>query len=310
MRGLSIVETTKISSNMNVLYDRLGSVYKESEDRLFWEFEYSARHVGKYLYNESDQIHIKTSNFIGRHFNTSGNFYHDIEFMCEKSFLLIYAWHDIHCKSGFKDMRFADEIDAYKELLLSLPKKETEIIESVHNLSLKYGLLYTELCFPPSYMPQILDIFAGGDLKNLRRQMPPKYVFLKSDETLQGISVEVNGIITKRKIDWDIAVYLTNSEKMSHISTQLKNAWQTPGSQVIGDESNFQIAFFIDRKSCKSLSHTEDIIRLQIDHLLSFQHVEPVALVSENSFDDFENYGQKIDLNNAHMKYNRNRKKA
>ena len=100
----------------------------------------------------------------------------------------------------------------------------------------------------------------------------------KKDDRIKGVEISTSNFDSNIKINWDIAIYVSNDDKVSHIKQKLKAIWKEPNKHTVGNKNLHEIAFFIAKKDC-SFSYVMNVIKLQIDAFKQYRHHMPVSLL-------------------------------
>lgn len=265
-----------VSDSYEKLNRDLLKVSIELEDKLFWEFEYSSRHLRAHRLSEIDQLLDPLEQIL-----EDLEIYIDPEKDIQTQFLiyvykLVYFWHRTSIKDGFFDIRFEDSLPASAEIISSLTREGLAIIKKLHELSLDYGFFALELCGEPTDMRQVIIALTENESSSVR--MPqPLFIFPKKEDTIAGVEIFTTELKPVTSQDWGIAIYANIEDKLDFINKKIDELWDQEGKNSIGKESTYQIAFFIDQKTCKSKSHTKDVIKLQIENFSQYLSGEMIA---------------------------------
>lgn len=196
----------------------------------------------------------------------------------EFCFGITYAFHKKLLTDGFIDIHFETERAYYDDFINTLTHDEIVVVSRLHNLTYKYGFLITELWLPLISSEALMEAFIIKNLE-IKDIIPiPNFTFAKEGSHLQGIQISTKEHQEAITNPWDLVVFIIENEKFSDIKDKVINCWRLPGNQIIGDKSNYKIAFYVNRSQC-SIKNLLDTIKLQIDHLNNYN--KGLSLIAE-----------------------------
>ncbi len=249
--------------------------------RLFWECEYANRHIHRFRITEIDSLLDPIDRIYEKYFARESILAESSEEFKANMHMLIYAWHRSFVNDGFIDVRFEEGLCNSKRILKLLTPSEERTIRKLHELSYEYGVFILELSRNPSIMTDLL----GKLLKNEIKFLEPSYLPPQKKDALHGIEFSVRGLDSNIKINWDVAFYVNEDDKISHVKQKLKEVWDTPSQITLGNMKNHKVAFFIERKKC-TISYATNIIKIQMATFKQYENKIPVSLLSypENKY--------------------------
>jgi len=252
-------------------------------NRLFWEYEYANRHVHKFRLTEIDPLIDPLDHIYEKFFIIGRDYVEDSQEFKTDIYSLIYAWHRSFVNDGFIDIYFERKLNSSRMILDLLTPNEVNIIKKIHELSYEYGMLILELCRLPTIMDDVPAYLLNSGIKHTFFGKP-LFLLPKKDEKIQGVEFSVKGFDSNVKINWDVAFYVNDDDKVSHIKQKLKEVWSAPSQKILGNINNHKIAFFIERKNC-TISYATNIIKTQIDAFKRYLNtpITPLLYCPENN---------------------------
>jgi hypothetical protein len=276
------MEKTASSTSYNQLLGTLDERLAEQQHRHLWLFLYATRHAQPHLHrsNNRKEIDLEESNrLIDETFDLLENFAieeHDLgifdenrltEALHEFCFDIAYALHRKIESDSFIDVRFEPKLDRYLDFFDSLTPKEMAVIARLHELTYKYGFPITELWLPLVNSKDLLEIFTTDYPKSKKQVFSfPSFVFTKKGNHPKGIQISTRHFSHEIDETWDLAIFVGENDKLSHIKPVVGQAWNSEGKQTVGNPKSHDIALYIDRKIC-TISHALSTLRLQIECL-------------------------------------------
>jgi len=285
-----------INSATNVdLLNALDERLVEQRHRHLWVYLYSSRHAHLQLHQPHGADGIskkKRDKLLDDTFSLLGKFNHqellpDIfnrdmlqTAIHEFCFGIAYALHRRQMSDGFVDPRFERTVTKYEYFIDSLTPREKAVTSKLHELTYKYGIPITELWLPLLHSKELLEIFTK-QYPNTRKNFPfPSLIFTKKDNHPKGIEVSMKRYPEKIHGSWDLVVCTKENQIFSEIESKIKASWRNSGYQVIGDLSDHDIAFYIEKSKC-SMSYAINFIRLQIDYLTNYNNRIITPLIAD-----------------------------
>jgi hypothetical protein len=242
--------------------------------RLFWECEYANRHVHSFRITDIDSLLDSVDRIYAKFFARESVLAECSEEFKVNMYMLIYAWHRSFVNDGFIDIRFEEDLCNYQRILKLLTPSEERTIRKLHEMSYEYGVFILELCRTPSIMSELLDKLLSSEFKFDE----PLFLLPKKEDAIHGIEVSAKGSDLNIKINWDVAFYVNEDDKTSHIKQKLKEVWDTPSQITLGNMKNHKVAFFIERKKC-TISYATNIIKIQMATFKQYENKIPVSLL-------------------------------
>ena len=275
-----------INSNTNEeAIDELLETNKKLNSNSFWESEYANRHVHKFKISEIDLLIDPLDRIYEKLLEKTGvtvSAHESINYMY--LYKLIYTWHRLSINDGLRDIRFEHELDFFRGRLDLLTTSEANIIRKIHELSYEYGIFILELCRLPNQMDCFLKDLLNKKTRHEDLLTKPRFSLPKKDDRLKGIEILIRNFNSNIKINCDIAIYVNDDDKVSHIKQKLKEIWNDPNQHIIGNKSDYEIAFFILKKDCTP-SNVLNIIKRQIDAYKQYRNggITPVILCKDKA---------------------------
>lgn len=141
------------------------------------------------------------------------------------------------------------------------------LVEDVYQLTCRYGFLFLDLWQGATDMEGLALEFIKSYPDHPKCLLPiPKFTFIQKEMSPTGIQIEVPPYEASIRNTWDLAVYFNNKETMSAIKTSLTDVWSREGQQSVGNDKEYQIALYVDRKLCTK-NHAASALELQVDRL-------------------------------------------
>lgn len=275
--------------------------FKTEMDRLdearrfieFWRYSYIQRHVIQDLFRQGTLEDVAEHAF-GLAFHLQAKYglsfrgsppqheHFEITRLLEFMNCLIYSHHKGSHHKDYKDAAYEQLLQKHKDPLKMLKKAELKEIEKLHSLSIKYGYLIYELYQEPN--PDLIwDAFIEQSPEAVfGNTMPPLYPYCSDSDQIKGIEIIIDlGRVPKKH--WDLAIYYNHNDTFSHIKRQIVDRWDSQEVEIIGDNSNYDIALFVDRSACKK-HFVLNTLEMQISHLKL--HELGGFVVFPNSTDD------------------------
>lgn len=268
-------QETPIKSKLNTKeVDELMRAKSKLNSRLFWECEYASRYVHKFRIADVNSLLDSVDRIYAKFFARESVLAESSEEFKVNMYLLIYAWHRSFVNDGFIDIRFEEDLCNYQRILKLLTPSEERTIRKLHEMSYEHGVFILELCRTPSIMSELLDELLNSEFKFDE----PLFLLPKKEDAIQGIEVSAKGLDSNIKIDWDVAFYVNEDDKISHVKQKLKEAWDAPSQIILGNMKNHKVAFFIERKKC-TISYAANIIKIQMAAFKQYENKLPVSLL-------------------------------
>lgn len=279
------MEKTAASASYNQLLGTLNELLAEQRHRHLWVFLYASRHAQPYLHRSNSLKHfdlVERNLLIDNTFDLLEKFVieeHDLRTfdtdrlraaLHEFCFGIAYALHRKIGRDGFFDPRFESQLNRYLVFFDSLTAKEMRVVAKLHELTHRYGFPITELWMPLADTLELAGLFTEQYSKTEERKFPfPSLVFPKKGNHPKA--VQISTTYSSPEIDeiWDLAIFVTKNDKVSHIKKIVEQVWNREGKQNVGDSKSHVIALYVDRKTC-SISHALSVLRLQVDQLSDY----------------------------------------
>jgi hypothetical protein len=279
-----MIKPIKSKTNKEII-DELLETNKKFNSNSFWESQYANRHVHKFKIPEIDPLIDPLDSILEKLLKKIGvmvSAQESINYMF--LYKLIYTWHRLSINDGFRDIRFEQELDNFRGLLDLLTTSEANIIRKIHELSYEYGIFILELYRLPNQMGYLLKDLLNKKTRHEELLVKPRFSLPKKDDRLKGIEILIRNFDSNIKINCDIAIYVNDDDKVSHIKQQLKEIWNEPNQHIIGNKSDYEIAFFIVKKDCTP-SNVLNIIKLQIDAFKQYRNggITPIILCKDKA---------------------------
>lgn len=291
-----IMKRTSPSMSYRDLQNTLDEGFAEQRHRDLWLFLYSSRHATPELWQLHSARDLDTqereelfheANLLLEKFSSSGqpqlssndeNYPAKLDKFC---FGLICAFHKRLLADGFTDIRFETQRADYDNVINNLTRDEIAVVSRLHELTYKYGFVITELLNSLIDSPKLIDAFIIRNLEIHDINQIPSFTFPKKGSHPQGIQISTKEYQTEINEPWDLVVFINEKDTLSNIKEELSKSWKDPGSQVVGDQNQQKISFYVDRGKC-NLRNLIDTIRLQIDHLNSYNN--GLSLIAEPEY--------------------------
>jgi len=277
------MERTSPSKSFSDLHTTLDERFAEQRHRDLWLFLYSSRHTHLQLWQapgsndldldleESNQLLDDTFLLLEKFspsepwqpLPTSEQLAAELNEFC---FGITYAFHRRQLEDGFIDIRFEEQLARYDAFINQLNDDEMTVVSQLHGLTYKYGFVITELWNSLIDSSKLIDAFIIKNLGMNEIAKIPSFVFPKKGSHPRGIQILTKESQAKISEPWDLVVFIDGSEKLSNIKEKISNSWKGSGDQVIGDQNQYKVAFYVDRDQ-SNIRNLIDIIKLQADHL-------------------------------------------
>ena len=265
------------SKSYDELIDEWNELQLETKWRHIWLFLYSSRHAK--LQQSQPQVSKKhdqldaglfklLKKFDPEGVRSTANNEHDLKKIYHAfSLLIIYAFHRKAIQDGFIDYRYEDLLSDYFSFMEKLTPKEMLTIESLHELSYRYGFIVThlwdDLMESDILTNQMLNLYETGKRpSSLRKNI---FIFTKEYHP-KGVQISIPGFTSNINEEWDLIIYFNRQDTISSIKNQIENIWEMEGIKTIGDKNNYHIALHIKRNLC-TVRRSLDILAAQIKHL-------------------------------------------
>lgn len=243
--------------------------------REFWRYSYTQRHVIHDLFQQSAledvvehafdlAFHLQERYGLSFRWSPPKNEDSKIILLLEFMNCLIYSYHKKNCQPEFRDGIYEQLLHKHKDPLKMLKKSEVEEVKKLHNLSIKYGYLIYELYQDPN--PDLAwDAFIDQSSdETFGNAMPPWFPYCSESDQIQGIEIVLDPNKTP-KITWDLVIYYSHHNTFAHIKRQIFDKWDSQEEKTIGDNSNYDIALFVNRSDCKK-NLVVNTLEMQISH--------------------------------------------
>lgn len=279
------MEKTASSKSYNELLSTFNEHLAEQHHRNLWLFLYASRHAQPYLHRSNNLKHfdlVERNRLLDHTFDLLENFVieeHDLRTFGEEKltaalhefcFGVAYALHRKTGADGFIDVRFEPLLDRFLDLFESLSSKEMRVVARLHELTHKYGFPITELWLPLVNSKDLLETFTADYPKSEKQALSfHSFVFTKKGNHPKGIQISTCHLSQEIDEAWDLAIFAGENDKLSHIKSIVRQAWDREGKQTVGDPKSHVVALYIDRKIC-TISHALSTLRLQIKYLSDY----------------------------------------
>ena len=277
-----MIKPIKSKSNKEVIEEFL-EVESKLNSKLFWESEYASRHVHKFRFHEINPLLSPLVRIFEKLPVKS-----EISMISSQEFdyvifMLIYVWHRSFINDGFRDIRFEQELDSYRETFSLLTPNEEHVIKKIHDLSYEYGISILKLCSLPTQMEILLNGLLNKKIKH-EEIKETNFLLPKKADRIKGIEISTHDFNSNIKINWDIAIYVNDDDKVSHIKQQLKETWKESNKGTIGNKNDHEIAFFVAKKECTP-SYVLNIIKLQIEAFKQYRNgvITPIIVCKDKA---------------------------
>jgi len=278
------MERTSPSNSYSDLQNTLDERFTEQRHRDLWLFLYSSHHAHLQLWQthgpndldleESNQLLDDTFILLEKFspsepwqlLPTSEQLAAELNEFC---FGITYAFHRKQLEDGFIDIRFEEQLARYDVFINQLNDDEMAVVSQLHELTYKYGFVITELWNSLIDSSKLIDAFIIKNLGMNDIAKIPSFVFPKKGSHPKGIQISTKEYQVKITEPWDLVVFIDGNEKLSNIKEKISNSWKGSRDQVIGDQNQYRVSFYVDRDQC-NIRTLIDTIKLQIDHLSDY----------------------------------------
>lgn len=267
------------------IHGSMNDLQNQTEHRTLFHFCYTQRHVKKLIQQDQDKRAategiLEWSLEIFKKYNPVTPRLGFSNLTIEFINCLVYGFHKKTQKDGFQDLVYEALLTKYDNPIEKIHPDEIESIKALHDLTLLYGYLIIKVLIPPKHN-LIWDTFIKSPSKEALIPAQSLYPYPKNGESMGGVQISIRPFTSEINNNWDLVIYYHDEHKISHIKDKLNTLWEKKGKQEIGDNSNYDIALYIDRNACSSISKALEVLRLQI----SWLHTERFGGFSLFSFD-------------------------
>jgi len=260
------MKKTKKSISYKDAFERMDEIDKEVAYMELWRFSYASRHVQQSLWEEKrldEEIErtLKWSSDITEKYCPETKMQKDYSHTLTFLNCLIYGYHRQEINDGYIDLRYESLLWEYDNPIEKVTPEEVIIVKNLHDLSYKFGYLILELYAKPDH-----TVFWDWFVRKPRQKptsIPPYYRFPEKGNCPQGVQIALSKYDTNINENWDLIIYYSEGDKISHIKKDLDNRWNEKVNVLIGKKPNHDIAFYIDRETCKK-THALDVLEFQI----------------------------------------------
>lgn len=289
MGNILKMEKSSKSIDYQESHASLKQLLKERKYRDLWRFAYASRNAHIQLqqvanHKEYDLIIDEVISLEEKHehlFDSYNSFdmSDGIKATLKFNFGLVYAFHKKNYSDGFIDIRIDNQLSIFNKIIESLDSKQIDIIRRLHELTYQYGFLITELWLDLESSERYIHTFTelNQDISSKALYFP-NFTFIKKGIFLEGIQISISSFNSEINDDWDLAIFYTKGDIISHIKSKIDNVWCLKEQQIIGDKTNHLIGLYIDRDACKK-SHVLSVLELQISQLDSYYN-NPIAILN------------------------------
>lgn len=275
------MKRTSKSTDYKESIDKLKSLNQERSYRELWRHSYIRRYIYQTLYNKGrlEEVISETltwSDAMVNKYYSGPEDPNDLGLVLGFINSLVYGYHRKTCSDGFIDLRYEDQLAKYDNPIDRLTQIELNSLKTLHDLTHRFGYLILELYAEPDSSVLWDEFIKLPPEPVFGCSIPPFYPYPTKNNSLKGIQISSPPYESNIQINWDMAIFYNDKDRLSHIQDKLSKFWELEGEQTIGDSSQYQVALYINREYCKK-TYVLKALKLQVS-LLDLRRTGLLAL--------------------------------